>query len=31
LQRVAPVTFADVEIYDADDGFEAVRVQHSKV
>lgn len=31
LQRVAPVTFADAEIYTADDGFEAVRLDYSKV
>jgi thymidylate synthase (FAD) len=31
LKRVAPATFFDADIYTADDGFEAVRVKHSKV
>lgn len=31
LKELAPITFADAEVYTADDGFEAVRVKHSKV
>ncbi|QSY98638.1 FAD-dependent thymidylate synthase (plasmid) [Rhizobium bangladeshense] len=31
LKRVAPHTFFDAEVYTAGDGFEAVKVQHSKV
>lgn len=28
LKRVAPISFADAEVYTAEDGFEAVRVAH---
>jgi len=31
LKEIAPRTFADAEVYTAADGFEAVRVAHSKV